>query len=315
MYKRSSPEALSLASLGRTDSKITDRTCRGITTAGRPCRNPLKKGSRDKYCHLHKDQQSTYRARLLGAKASATVVEEYNEDDVLSDEREPTSQKNTKKCIPGYPTPSPSPSIPRRVSPRRKPVPSIAFPPEQNERPPSLQLSPPSSLSLPTPPSSIHSPQSIAPPPRQKNCISKMTRAIRKLFSSKPGKSQHNNVKDYTPEFTLSLGPAFRRNDLPLSRYPTQITPCGLPSSPSTPIRRPNAQILPPSPTYTTKSIRSNIPPLQCRPPTEVLALSQSRAVTTGVQRSWETMWVPGIDGLGAHIICKGTLIPSSMLI
>src|SRR5579859_7628666 len=31
----------------------------------------------------------------------------------------------------------------------------------------------------------------------------------------------------------------------------------------------------------------------------------------TGVQRSWETMWVPGIDGLGAHIICREWLSPS----
>src|SRR5271167_2353806 len=116
MYKRHSPEALSLASLGRADSKRPDKTCRGITTAGKPCRKPLKKGSREKYCHFHRDQQSTYRARLLGARTTTmTIVEEYEEDSI--------NEPNT-----GYPTPAPSPSPPRRISPTRKPVPTATFP-------------------------------------------------------------------------------------------------------------------------------------------------------------------------------------------
>jgi hypothetical protein len=56
MYKHS-PEALSLAALGRADSKRPDKTCRGITSDGKPCRKPLKKGSQEKYCHLHREQQ------------------------------------------------------------------------------------------------------------------------------------------------------------------------------------------------------------------------------------------------------------------
>src|SRR5271169_2884840 len=128
MYKRSSPEALSLASLGRADSKRPDRTCRGITTAGRPCRNALKKGSKEKYCHLHLDQQSTYPAKLLRAKtATMTLVEEYESE----------SRTNVNQFI-GYPTPAPSPPPPRRTSPPKKPLPPVKFPTEKSARLPSL---------------------------------------------------------------------------------------------------------------------------------------------------------------------------------
>lgn len=316
MYKRSYPEALSLASLGRADSKIVDKTCHGITTAGKPCRKPLKKGSREKYCHLHKNQQATHQARLLGARTHSALLEEYDEDGgvLRNSDFTPT---NTTKCEFGFPTPSPSPSPPRRKSPEAKPVSPIKFPPEHHVRPSSLQLPPQSSITPPTPPSSIHSPQSSHPPPRQKKAVFKIGNVMRRLFSSQKVASKHPKArpKDYAPEFIPSLGPAFRRNDLTPSRYPTTITPSGLPSSSHTPIGRPKAQNLTSSPTHTTKSTTPDIPLSQCRPHTQALAQTRSRSATHGVQKSWETMWVPGIDGLGAHIICKGILLTFSLII
>ena len=124
MYKHSSPEALSLASLGRADSKRPDKTCRGITTAGKPCRKPLKNGAREKYCHLHRDQQTFSRSSLLGA--TRTVVEVDEEEDFY-EHVDGRSVGNTSRFLPsGYPAPmTPSPSPPRQSSLSRRPVPSI----------------------------------------------------------------------------------------------------------------------------------------------------------------------------------------------
>jgi hypothetical protein len=319
MYKRHSPEALSLASLGRADSKRPDKTCRGITTAGRPCRKPIKKGSREKFCHLHRDQQSTYRARLLGARSAImTIVEEYEDDSIEDD--------SMNKPDTGYPTPAPSPSPPRRNFPARKPVPTTTFPAKQYARPPSLQVSPP-----PTPPLSIPSPNLKPVPQKKKKGSFKLGRAIQNIFrpnlrkSTAPKVSVHRN---------LSLGTTLRRNDIFPMRYPQIVPPTT--SKPSTPLTqsaaRPtrnyppqDSQYLPPSPRRTPKqfkSAQSNVPLLQGRPPAPILALTQSRTATGGVQgdhnnsiqKSWKTMWVPGIDGLGAHIICEGNCPPVTYL-
>ena len=308
MYKRSSPEALTIASLGRADSKIPDKTCRGITVAGKACRKPIKKGSRDKYCHLHLDQQATSRSRLLGAKGATTIaVLEQDDEEVYVDQRRQQSAKVRPRDQ--YPTPSssptPSPSTPKRNTPVRKPVPSLAFPPEQRFRTPSLQLSPPASIPPPTPPTSPHSvkspPSSPSPIRPNKSGISKLGKAFQRLFLAGTKKS-HPSSTTYT--YPASLGPAFKRNDLPLSRYPRTITPTGLPGS-SKPLKPVSATDQSPSNAQPSKPVKA--PALQQRPPTSILALAQSRtAIIDGVQRSWETLWVPGIDGCGAHIICKG---------
>ena len=319
MYKHSSPEALSFASIGRADSKRPDKTCRGITTAGKPCRKALKRGSREKYCYIHRDQQSTYRSRLLGART--TIVEEYEDED---------TNGNQHSTATGYHTPAPSPSPPQRKSPRRKPVPSIEFPANQSVRPPSFQLSPPQSIAPPSPPLSIHSPKINSPPQPQKNGLFKLGRRIQNIFHPNSGKPKSTKVAlQYSP----SINTTFRRNDHLGSRYPQIITPTYLsPSKPSTslpqlssnpiyktPPQR-NPQYLPPSPQRTPKQNKSKVPALQGRPPTAILAMAQSRTGTkrvqaaTGIQRSWETMWVPGIDGLGAHIICKGISLQLDIL-
>jgi len=292
MYKRHSPEALSLTSLGRADSKRPDSTCRGITTAGRPCRKPIKKGSKEKYCHLHRDQQSTARSRLLGAK-TRTVDEEF---EVGNDNSSPST---------GYPTPLPSPS-PLRPSSGRKPLPSISFPLTQHARLPSLQLSPPPSIAPLTPAPSIHStpPHSAEQHQRKKNF--NLVKRIQKIFLRKTNKANDSNSTRHHPLVETAL----QGGDASPSRQPQITPPSDFPSSNSlspsgsspNPVHEPKAPN-----NSTTKSNRSNVPPLQGRPPTEMLLLAQSRTATTGVKRSWETMWVPGIDGLGAHIICKGT--------
>src|SRR6202035_1560528 len=153
MYKHSSPEALTLKALGRADSKLPDKTCRGITTAGKACRKPLKKGVREKYCHLHRDQNTLSQAKLLGAKTrTMTIVEEYQDDTEW--ETPPPQAHATNNTFRQYPAPlpTPSPSPQRRVSPSRKPVPSLLLTPESQIRHPSLQLSPPPSIPPPTPP-------------------------------------------------------------------------------------------------------------------------------------------------------------------
>jgi hypothetical protein len=318
MYKRHSPEALSLASLGRADSKRADKTCRGITIAGRQCRNPIKKGSREKYCYLHCDQQSTYRAKLLGARTTTMTIVEECEDDSMN-------EPNT-----GYPTPAPSPSPPRRNFPARKPVPTATFPAKQYARPPSLQLSPPlsippPSIPPPTPPLSIPSPNLKPLSQKQKKGPFKLGRAIQSIFRPNSGKSGKSTSPKVSVHYNPSLGTTLRRNDIFPMRYPQIIPPTT--SKPSTPLTQPpsrptrnyppqDSQYLPPSPQRTQKqfkSAQSNIPLLQGRPPTPILALAQSGTATievrgnnTSIQRSWKTMWVPGIDGLGAHIICEG---------
>ena len=331
MYKRSSPEALSLAALGRADSKRPDKTCRGITTAGKACRKPLKKGSKDKYCHLHRDQQSTFRSRLLGARTTTvTVVEEDPEEEEEVELPRPKLSK-TGIALSQFPTPSPTPSPKPNSklgnwSPARKPVPSIAYPPQQHVRPPSLQLSPPPSIPPPTPPLSIDSP-SPKPVLRQKKSLFKLGKAFRKLFHTGQGKSTVEHDLRRTP----SLNATFRTNELRPSRYPQVITPAGLPSSNPTaslpqstnhssrPPSRP-AQLFPPSPPDSSSTARS--PNLQSQPRpshatpqhtiiSHVPRINPTQPHKAGVQRSWETMWVPGIDGLGAHIICKEWLSPS----
>ena len=291
MYKRRSPEALYLASLGRADSKRPDKTCRGITTAGKPCRKPIKTGNREKYCHLHRDQQSTYRAKLLGARTTTvTVVEEYDDDITNANQ------------YAGYPTPEPSPLPSQRTFPVRKPVPSARFPPKQSARLPSLQLSPPQSTTPPTPPLSIQSLNLKSVRQQEKKSFHKLGKAIRSIFRGNSAKSETTVPLQYSP----SLGTTLQRNDILPTRYPR--TP--LLQSPSRATGKHSHQItLPPSPQRTPRQLKSshmNAPVLQGRPPTAVLALAQSRTATSGIQKSWETMWVPGIDGLGAHIICKG---------
>lgn len=55
---KESPEAISLATLGRSDSKRPEKTCHGLNiTTGKPCRKPLKKDGGERYCHIHRDQQ------------------------------------------------------------------------------------------------------------------------------------------------------------------------------------------------------------------------------------------------------------------
>src|SRR5271156_5319459 len=125
MYKQFSPEAPSLVTLGRADSKRVDTTCHGLTTAGKPCRKPLKKGSKDKYCHLHHDQEASERRRLLGAKTTTTtIVEEVGSKhgEVRVSRKQMIGSHSTQTTY-GYITPSPSPSPPRKVSPLRKPLP------------------------------------------------------------------------------------------------------------------------------------------------------------------------------------------------
>lgn len=310
MYKRSSPEALSLASLGRADSKRPDKTCCGITTAGKPCRKALKKGSREKYCYIHRDQQYSYRSRLLGARA--TIIEEYEEED---------ADGSPYSIATEHHTPAPSPSPPQRKSPRRKPVPSIAFPAKQLLQPSSFHSSPLQSIAPPSPPLSIASLKVNSSAPPQKNGLFKLGGRIRNIFRARSRKPKTSKVAlQHTPSIKTTL-----RNDHLGSRYPQILTPVSfssskpsipLPQAQSNPLREPppqrNPQYLPPSPQRTPKQNKSNVPKLQGRPPTAILAMAQSRTAITGIkagtdiQRSWETMWVPGIDGLGAHIICKG---------
>jgi len=319
MYKHSSPEALSLASLGRADSKRPDKTCRGITTAGKPCRKPLKNGAREKYCHLHRDQQTFSRSSLLGA--TRTVVEVDEEEDFYEHAVDGRRAGNISRFSPdAYPTPmTPSPSPPRQTSPSRRPVPSITYPPVQHIRSPSLQLSPPAStIRPPTPPSSIYSPELLKPvQPQSGKGFFKFGKALRKLFHPNSENSKSKKLtktpKPSGPQ-SPTLKTAIRINDLYPLRYPQTLAPSNLaaPTPRNSPARRApvqKPQYLPPSPQRTPKSRKSTtkVPLVRGRPPTEVLLLAQSRSAITGVQRSWETMWVPGIDGLGAHIICKGT--------
>ena len=201
-------------------------------------------------------------------------------------------------------------------------MPSIAFPAKQSVLPPSFQLSPPQGIAPPSPPLSIHSPEVNSSPRPQKNGLFTLGRRIRNIFRPNSGRSKSSKVSlQYTP----SVSRTFRQNAHLGSRYP-QIMPSTYlpPSKPSTPLPQPpsnpisktppqrNPQYLPPSPQRTPKQNESHVPVLQGRPPTALLAMAQPRTLRTrtqagtDIQRSWETMWVPGIDSLGAHIICKG---------
>jgi len=179
-------------------------------------------------------------------------------------------------------------------------------------------LSPPAStIRPPTPPSSIHSPELKPAQPQSSKGFGKVGKALRNLFRPNSEKAKSTKLTK-TPKSSGPQSPtlktAIRINDLSPSRYPQAISPSGLPgttprNSPArrAPVQKP--QYLSPSPQRTPRSDKSHtkVPPVQGRPPTAVLLFSQSRSAITGVQKSWETMWVPGIDGLGAHIICKGS--------
>ena len=307
MYKRQSPEALHLATLGRADSKRPETTCRGITTAGKACRKPLKKGSRDKYCHLHLDQQTTYRSKLLrGKEITITMVTEGGEEDGWTSAARPSAKT---VVLNGYVTPAPSPKQP---SPARKPAPSGTMDSQRpGLRPPSLQLPPGPIIPPPTPPHSVHS---VTPMPnklsrnKEKKRSFKLASAFRKLFI------------DDSPTSTPALAvcpPALpvdpRRSDLYLSRYPPPGLLLNPPKNLTPPSPAPARPPIPPVhqhriPMLSPTKHKVMVPQIQGRPPTPILAFAQSRSGITGIQRSWETMWVPGIDGHGAHIICKGLL-------
>jgi hypothetical protein len=294
-----SPETLSLSTLGRADSKCVETTCHGITTAGRPCRKALKKGSSEKFCHIHRSQQQIAPSKLRPVKESD------------SEEIDTEPPQSTGAIATDYPTPSPSPPLLPPKSPARKRMPSIVYPPEQHLRSPSLQLSPPPSIPPPTPPESIHDLPSPCPKPVQRsqgNRFIKLGKTIRKLFLQDAEKPSTRPEKNLIYQ-EVSLGTAILGNDLAPSRYPQAISPTGLPNSklmaPALPPRlAPN-----PTPMSNPKS-EKKVPAVNGRPPTAVLMLAQSRSATTRVQTSWETMWVPGFDGLGAHIICRGTSHP-----
>ena len=203
MYKHSSPEALTLKALGRADSKRPDKTCRGITTAGKACRKPLKKGAREKYCHLHRDQNTISQAKLLGAKTrTMTIVEEY-QDDAEWETPPPHGHatNNTSRQYPA-PLPTPSPSPQRRVSPSRKPVPSPLLTPESQIRHPSLQLSPPPSIPPPTPPMSINSPSGLTVRHRQKKGFFNLSKAFRKLFRPQSERPSSKPTLQYPPSLS-----------------------------------------------------------------------------------------------------------------
>ena len=292
MYKRHSPEALSLVSLGRADSKRADVTCRGITTTGKACRNAIKKGSSEKFCHLHRDQKSASWERLYEGRATITGVEEYGD--------KPTRPESKQLTFKGYPTPSPSPSPssspspspPRRGSPPRKADASVTFPPKQTVP----------NLSSITPPLSSRSPN--LNPDLKQHAIKRLFNfrgRVQNIFQSGSRNSKSSTVAlvPYTP----SLG-TLRRNDVFPSLYPKlmssqQSTPLPqLPSRMTHEIPQRTPQSILPSPQRTPpKAKHSNVP---------VLRTNSPRTPSAGVERSWETMWVPGINNLGAHITCKG---------
>lgn len=87
------------ARLGRADSKNPSTTCRGITSAGRPCRRPntLPQGGKIKvsdpsderlYCHQHRDQARLAAAQSAsgsGRPAHAAIAEERSSIDTLAE--------------------------------------------------------------------------------------------------------------------------------------------------------------------------------------------------------------------------------------
>jgi hypothetical protein len=314
MYRHASPEALSLVTLGRADSKIPDKTCRGITVAGKACRNPLKKGSRERYCHLHRDQHSSHRSKMLGAKQRETIT--ILEEPYGGTEYAPvyTTISQNAASMTTYPTPSPSPPpgpvyhTPQgKTSPTRKPIASIAHVQHQDLSSTRFQVSPPQRIPLPTPPQSIKSPMGSPVIMRQqKSGLAKLGKAFRKLF--RPGSPK----SEYVPATSIYT---------PLPKVAFEDQPSPLPHYREAPIRKAHSeQLKQPTVSISPISIETQcapeyskpykVPRLQQRPPTAVLALAQSRrAITRGVQRSWETMWVPGLDGNGAHIICKGIIL------
>jgi len=309
MYKHQSPEALHLASLGRADSKRPETTCRGITTAGKACRKPLKKGSRDKYCHLHLDQQTAYRSKPLRAKEmTVTIVTEVDEEEVEQEMRVAKTVVSN-----GLFTPMASP---KQLSPAMKPVPSGSMvSPRPGLPPPSLQLCQRPIIPPPTPPHSVHRVTPMSDKlsyNKEKKQFFKLARAFGKLFI------------DDSPTSTPAIAGRPARDppawpvDVPLNdRYPSTHQPPGLPPSPpkihTPPSPTPARPPIPPAhqhriPVRHPTKPKVRVPQTQGRPPTVVLASAQSTSAITGVQRSWDTMWVPGIDGYGAHIICKGLL-------
>jgi len=303
MY-RSSPEALSLVTLGRADSKRVDTTCHGLTTAGKPCRKPLKKGSKDKYCHLHRDQEAAAGRKLVGAKTTTTTVvkEIGSKQNEAPLSRKPMMASNTQTTY-GYITPSPSPSPSRKVSPSIKPLPqSILVPAQPARRPPSFQLSPPASISPPTPPLSITSSSASTPSPQPPKKVSfKLGKVFKKMFYHNSGKAKV--VITTSPAYATSIN-TIRRNELSPTPYPRNITPTGIPSTLSLPESKNARKPVPKTNSDPILQSSRTSPIVPRRSPAVAV---QSRSTSQGVQRSWETMWVPGIDGLGAHIICKGT--------
>lgn len=308
MYKSSSPEALSLSSLGRADSKRPETTCHGITVAGKPCRKPLKKGSRSKYCHLHMNQERSLRSNLV-RKRETIVLGEHDERPGFEALKSQNEEERINAYRFGHSTTLVSPPLSSRMVPTRKPLQSPTVPAAENMPAPSMQLSTAPST-RPWPPTTHSSIHSTSPTPQNKSIS--FGKMIRKLF---------RHEKSKIPKYPHSLGNKLVPNDIGLPRYPQTTPPSAVPRSGSPiPIelqaRLPHAKRRPPSIGGNLKGSNPvrpvKVPQVQCRSPTSALQLAQSgAAIYNGVQRSWETMWVPGIDGLGSHIICKGTLFSS----
>jgi hypothetical protein len=251
-----SPESVSLTMLGRADSRRADVTCRGLTVAGRPCRNRIRRENGEGYCHHHKGQQPAPKAKVT-TRIHAAV------DEV----KIPAIRKGDGDK---YPTPSPSP--PPRVAaphialkqtlavPQRKPV---AFAATQHP----LQFSTPPRIFPLSPPRSV----------------------LSTLSTTSPGLKPKINEKQLTKAFRKLL-----RASTPESR---QIATLPTPQTP------PPAKLVLPTTPVSPTLVRYPRP--VARDPTSPFGGKASPTIASGVQRSWEKMWVPGIDRLGGYITCK----------
>lgn len=260
--------------LGRSDSKLADGTCRGLTSNGRPCRRavaqqtpktdkrgrPITPDPRDEslYCWQHREQANMSAHSSPGPRATSTpILEGRTSLDTLTDrlglvDLDGRKKHGKERVDSGR---RPSASSPR---PQAKQSLSCCFcfsiPLEDSQEPSRPQPRPVQRTSMPVPPKR-NSNQNLSP--SQNTFLGKSSRKPRKSTSS-----QTATIKDFIPDsldaatasaLMAELARPFGNGEEPGFIYMFWLTPTSQSTS-AAPVDAARSLLSPPSPNHQSRS-------------------------------------------------------------
>ncbi|KAM0354268.1 hypothetical protein ACHAPU_001312 [Fusarium lateritium] len=264
--------------LGRSDSKLADGTCRGITGSGRPCRRglaqqapktdkrgrPVTPDPRDEslYCWQHREQASISAQSSPGPRATSTpILEGRTSLDTLADRlglvdlEGKKKKKHKQERVDTGRKPSTSSSKPKPRQSLSCCCFSVPLEDAQESRPTRPQPKPmqPMSSAVPT---KHASKQQLAP--SQNTSAAKSSRRSRKSTSS-----QIAQIKDFIPDtldtqtasaLMSELARPFGNSEEPGFIYMFWLTPTSSSTAAAAPVDAARSLLSPPSPNHPPRS-------------------------------------------------------------